>query len=254
MSLARADLMSLVERLHSLYVGGDTRETLNRALTVLQELITVDYIGFFGWDLSNPPVLRLIVQSKPLVDDALMPEFQAGLLTYPLTGHFTGGTSQGAIRTSDFPPGTFDEHRARHPTVYGRLGMEQVLTMPVFIDGDGFLAICLVRSAPVFSDRDCALLNLLQAHLRQAYINTRERESPPERSVVTGFALLGLTQRQADVAAALAKGKKNGEIAKTLQMSTRTVEKHVEHIFRRLGVHNRVRASNLLRAIERPSD
>jgi DNA-binding CsgD family transcriptional regulator len=252
MSLSRADLTSLVQGLHALYAGGDTQDTLTRALAVLEDWITVEYLGFFGWILTAPPVLKLVVQSKPLVDEALMPEFQAGMLTYPITGHFTNGTSQGAVRTSDFPPGTFDEHRARHPTVYGKLGMEQVLTMPVYIDADGFLAICLVRSAPAFSERDRTMLNLLQSHLRQAYVNARERESVQTRSVITGLALLGLTQRQADVAAALALGKKNGEIATALRMSPRTVEKHVEQIFRRLGVNNRVQASNLLRAIERP--
>jgi DNA-binding NarL/FixJ family response regulator len=50
---------------------------------------------------------------------------------------------------------------------------------------------------------------------------------------------LGLTVRQAEVAYWVAQGKSNGETALILGTSPRTVDKHMERIFQRLGVENR---------------
>lgn len=54
---------------------------------------------------------------------------------------------------------------------------------------------------------------------------------------------LGLTAREAEVAAWLARGKSNPEIAVIVGMKERTVEKHLEHIYAKLGVENRVAAT-----------
>lgn len=54
---------------------------------------------------------------------------------------------------------------------------------------------------------------------------------------------LGITPRQAEVLYWIAQGKTNAEIAIILGTSPRTVEKHVEQLFERLGVENRVAAA-----------
>jgi DNA-binding CsgD family transcriptional regulator len=53
----------------------------------------------------------------------------------------------------------------------------------------------------------------------------------------------GLTSRQVEVLALLATGLTDAEIATRMVLSDRTVSKHVEAIFRKLGVRNRVEAS-----------
>lgn len=53
---------------------------------------------------------------------------------------------------------------------------------------------------------------------------------------------LGLTEREGEVLHWLAEGKSNPEIAVILDMSPRTVSKHVEHIFEKLGVESRTAA------------
>jgi DNA-binding CsgD family transcriptional regulator len=57
---------------------------------------------------------------------------------------------------------------------------------------------------------------------------------------------LGLTQREAEVLAWVAQGKSNPEVAIILGMSARTVQKHLEHVFEKLGVESRTAA--ILRA------
>ena len=57
----------------------------------------------------------------------------------------------------------------------------------------------------------------------------------------------GLTNRESEVLLWLSKGKTNAEIATILGMSRRTVEKHLEHIFPKLGVETRGAAAAILR-------
>ena len=62
------------------------------------------------------------------------------------------------------------------------------------------------------------------------------------------LAALGLTRRESEVLIWVAQGKSNEEIARILDLSQRTVEKHLERIYQKLGVENRTAAS--LRARE----
>jgi DNA-binding CsgD family transcriptional regulator len=57
---------------------------------------------------------------------------------------------------------------------------------------------------------------------------------------------LGLTPRQAQAAALAVEGHANAAIGHRLGISPRTVEKHLERAFERLGVRGRVAAANLL--------
>jgi DNA-binding response OmpR family regulator len=57
-----------------------------------------------------------------------------------------------------------------------------------------------------------------------------------------------LTPRETEVLAWLAKGKTNRDIADILGMSHRTVNKHLEHIFEKLGVETRAAAAALASA------
>lgn len=53
-----------------------------------------------------------------------------------------------------------------------------------------------------------------------------------------------LTEREAEVLLWLARGKTNREIAQILEMSPRTVNKHLEQVFRKMGVENRTSATS----------
>jgi DNA-binding CsgD family transcriptional regulator len=62
----------------------------------------------------------------------------------------------------------------------------------------------------------------------------RLSELPADRLVS-----LGLTPREAEVLRWLVQGKSSFEIASILNISARTVSKHLERIYLRLGVENR---------------
>ena len=54
---------------------------------------------------------------------------------------------------------------------------------------------------------------------------------------------LGLTSREAEVLLWISRGKQNRQMSKILRISPRTVNKHVEQIFKKLDVYNRASAT-----------
>jgi DNA-binding CsgD family transcriptional regulator len=73
---------------------------------------------------------------------------------------------------------------------------------------------------------------------RALIISERRRQVPPG-----ALAALGLSPREAQVLAWVAEGKTNGEIGIILDARPRTVAKHLERIFRKLGVETRTAAA-----------
>lgn len=62
---------------------------------------------------------------------------------------------------------------------------------------------------------------------------------------LTALEAFGLTRREHEVLAWLAQGKTNAEIALLCDVRPRTVEKHVEHIYQKLGVETRTAVMRL---------
>ena len=76
-----------------------------------------------------------------------------------------------------------------------------------------------------------------------------ERHSDPRPDLLGS---LGLSRREAEVLAWVAEGKTNAEVAQMLGTSVRTIDKHLEHVFRKLGVETRTAAASRARAVLQP--
>lgn len=69
------------------------------------------------------------------------------------------------------------------------------------------------------------------------------------------LARLPLTQREREIVALVGTGKTNSEIATILSISARTVQKHLEHVFQKLGVETRTAAAvRALGAADEPAN
>jgi DNA-binding NarL/FixJ family response regulator len=95
------------------------------------------------------------------------------------------------------------------------------------------------------------LLNAINSRLvRQSQQATPEFK--PNFDSAKPLESLGLTPREAEVLSWVAKGKTNRDVAEILGMSPRTVNKHLEQIFVKLGVENRASAAaQTVRALAR---
>ncbi len=79
----------------------------------------------------------------------------------------------------------------------------------------------------------------------QAKFSLRIVLNSPTVGAETLQSRLNLTKRESEVLFWLANGKSNKEIAEILAMSVRTVNKHLEQVFPKLGVENRTAAAGV---------
>ncbi|MFT5084877.1 MAG: DNA-binding NarL/FixJ family response regulator [Lentisphaeria bacterium] len=73
------------------------------------------------------------------------------------------------------------------------------------------------------------------------YVRLVDEDGADETGVLKDF--FGITKRESEVFLWLAKGKTNREIAQILDFSPRTVNKHLEQLFKKLDVDNRTSAA-----------
>lgn len=115
-------------------------------------------------------------------------------------------------------------------------GIEHLLSIPVDIPGAWRSAFVVGRSARDFDDRDVKLARTLQPLLTLALKRYEPPDSSPHREAK------GLTSRERMVLDLAGQGLSDRQIARRLEISTRTVQKHLEHAFRKLGVSDRLTA------------
>ncbi len=85
-------------------------------------------------------------------------------------------------------------------------------------------------------------LQFLGALKADEYLLRVARTSSAESQIEFGQDL-GLTRREGEVLSWLSKGKSNRDIAEILGLSPRTIDKHLEQIYAKLGVENRSAAT-----------
>jgi DNA-binding NarL/FixJ family response regulator len=84
---------------------------------------------------------------------------------------------------------------------------------------------------------------VLIARYRENEVLIRLNELNPRKNVEALAASLGLTQREAEVLLWVSHGKSSGDISELLAISPRTVQKHLEHVYEKLGVETRSAAA-----------
>jgi DNA-binding CsgD family transcriptional regulator len=106
------------------------------------------------------------------------------------------------------------------------------------------MSVVLRRRISPFTARDRARIALLAPHVAGLWQLAHAEPPPPPIAV---RATARLTQRETEVMRWLACGKTDADIASLLAISPRTVHKHLEHIYDKLGVETRTAA--VMRAV-----
>ena len=175
--------------------------------------------------------------------------FDRHFFEHPLVRHH--GLEGGLLtrRISDLVSRQDFQRSALYGDYYRRIGLEYAIAVPLFSDRRTLVSVVLNRRGLDFDERDRERLELLRPHLaflychaRQAVAATKGDTPLPLMPMPPGISPPGLTQREAEVMHWLACGKTDAEIAALLSISPRTVQKHLEHIYVKLGVETRTAA------------
>jgi DNA-binding CsgD family transcriptional regulator len=155
-----------------------------------------------------------------------------------------------AHRISDFL--TLDEFRAldMHRAVYVPMGIDAQMAIVIRTASSRVVGLVLSRG-PDFTDDERDLLNRARPFVIQAYRNAlahqrlgrsaAQSELRRDRAL-TVLAAQGLTPREAEALVSAGLGHTAEATALDLRISRRTVEKHFERAYRKLGVRGRVQA------------
>ncbi|MFB8441546.1 LuxR C-terminal-related transcriptional regulator [Streptomyces niveus] len=164
----------------------------------------------------------------------------------PYIGNLLATSDPRPYRTSDFM--TFSRFRQTlvYQEVFARYGMRHLLVMAPHITDENLVLIGLTRRLHDFSDRETQALHpirdLIAAALDyqaqtaaiQARIDAGPPGAPSHRST--------LTERETQVLALIATGHTNDQAARKLDISPRTIRKHLEGVFTKANVPSRAAA------------
>jgi DNA-binding CsgD family transcriptional regulator len=125
------------------------------------------------------------------------------------------------------------------------MGMEHQLSIVYRQSGPTHRAFVICRGRSDFSDDDLTVARVMQRSL--VALDHQVAVVQRMTGARTG-ADLGLTGREIAVLQLIAEGATTRRAARALACSPRTIQKHLENAYRRLGVNDRLNAVRVLRA------
>ena len=130
----------------------------------------------------------------------------------------------------------------RMPQVYQGYADQHLAAVRAGLDAEGFArAWAEGQQMPLTDAIQLALTEELSPTSPLGGERLAEADAPPAGAASAGPD--GLSPREVEVLALLAQGKSNKQIAQTLTLSVRTVERHIENGYRKTGVHGRAEAA-----------
>jgi DNA-binding CsgD family transcriptional regulator len=177
------------------------------------------------------------------LDPATQPVFAAHVHEHPLVNHYRATGSGEPVMISDFLSQQRFHRLGLYAEFFRGIPVEHQVAVSLPGPGQQVIGIALSRARRDFSEEDRALLSVLRAPLMAALLRARRRQHAAQALTVMAFSRhTDLTERETQVLQLVADGRTNAAIAHAQQVSPRTVAKHLEHIYRKLGVSSRAAA------------
>ena len=204
---------------------------------------------------------RRVVSDPPhAFGRAELDAFDRHFREHPLVRFHTTHHEGGVHRISDAMSARAFRATPLYADYYARVGLDHALALPLYVDDRLLVSFVFNRKGRDFGDRERDLLDLVRVPLatlyRQSYALAQARAAlaasgdpapPPVQD--GGDPLDALTDREREVLGWVAAGKSNAQIAEIVGASPRTVAKHLERIYVKLGVESRTAAA--MRAVRR---
>lgn len=229
--LGSADLRRALDVVHRL--NADNQQSV-AGLAELGRLVGADMTAY---TIAGKPARRMLAvitdqpDQNPLTSN---PDFSALVAAHPAFAAYHSGRLplSSSIALTDLA-----ERRALlriplYTDLYRPRGTRDQLLCIVRAGHQRCEILTFNRARAGFTERDRQLVDLLAPHVAQAM--ARHQLSNAE-----GTPFTQLTPREQQVAAHVCRGATDREIGRALDISTRTVHKHLERIFRKCGVTNR---------------
>ncbi|HVO55206.1 MAG TPA: helix-turn-helix transcriptional regulator [Solirubrobacterales bacterium] len=238
--LSAHDFRAVLTSAAALAEVGDRAALPAVALAEISGLIHCESASYNRIELNGSPPLVVSDRPEEVTADGLA-EFGRLASQNPLISYYVESGDGAPVMFSDFISRRQLHRLEIHAALYRNLRIEHQLACALS-SGSAVVGLALNRERRDFDERDREVLALLRPHLA-ACLRRIEAAAP---AAGTAGRLAELTPREREVAAMAGRGMSNPEIALALMISAKTVNAHLERVYRKLGVHRRAQLATLL--------
>jgi DNA-binding CsgD family transcriptional regulator len=240
--LTSADFRGALDALHAIGDAGLGRDAFARGgLECLPRLVSSELTTLSVCDLDTGH--RSVVSDSPgSISRREIEVFDRHFHDHPLVREH--GRNPGAVTRciDELLPASRFHGTPLYNDYYRVIRIDHVMAVPIHVDRRYLVSFVLNRSKRGFSDRDRARLEIMRPHLGNLYrlsIAASRHWVPPTESARPD----SLTPRERSVLRWVAAGKTDRDIGAILEISPRTVHKHLQHAYEKLGVETRTAAA-----------
>jgi DNA-binding CsgD family transcriptional regulator len=228
------DALALIDAGHS--AGRSAAAFADSVVDGLARLVTGAIVGYNEREIDSHRLLTAseVPRSSPSQDVSEAVAAFCG--EYPLSIQRRSAETR-ALKISDFVSARQLHRLDYYDHALRPLGVEYQLRLWLAAPAGQarYFYISRQRRDGDFGEHERDLLELLRPFL----VALRERIELP---LPVELTVDGLTEREAEILAWVARGKTNDEIAALLVVSPHTVRKHLENVYQKLRVHSRTAA------------
>jgi DNA-binding CsgD family transcriptional regulator/GAF domain-containing protein len=261
----------VLDAVGELYELCDLASFPERAVAVAARVVRADVTAYNEIRVSTGEVTVCIDPPGSLVFPDSLEIFSSLVGEHPLITYHERTRDGTALRIADFMSQRELRATALYQDFYRHVGVDQQLAFTLPSAPSVVIGIAMSRLGVPFSERDKSLANLMRPHFARAFANAQTFTRLSEAAAAIGSdvpdligrlearpgaddiaPVLGkrpeplgaslLTDRQTQIVALVAEGLTDKEIAGQLGTSVRTVQKHLQHVYRRLGATTRAGA------------
>jgi DNA-binding CsgD family transcriptional regulator len=242
--LSEADLHDVLETLHTIGEASSSCEAFCRCgVQELPRLVSSELTTLSICNLETGH--RSVVSSLPgAISRREIEVFDRYFYEHPLVREHGHNPHAVTRRINDLLAGDEFERTPLFNEYYRPIRIDHAMAVPIHVDSTLLVSFVFNRSGRDFSDRDRACLELIRPHLGSFYRLSRAMDSARSASeaLKSGAPELHLTAREREVVEWLGAGKTDRDIGEILGISPRTVHKHLQRIYEKLGVETRTAA------------
>lgn len=213
----------------------------------LRELFEADVVGAGTVDLLGTSSRRWATNPAPV--DLGSVGFHELAIHHPILGAYRRSQETTPLRLSDVSDSSDDRDALRFLQLVP--GISRVITIPLAVSALRISVIAIMRSGRDFATRDMLMAQRLQPIVAGIYA-LQVSDAPGRPRALNPAGLfdddldIRLTERELVVLGFLSSDLIPAAIARRLDMSPRTLDKHIQHIYRKFDTRDRT--STVLKA------
>ncbi|MGO4385654.1 response regulator transcription factor [Specibacter sp. RAF43] len=205
------------------------------------DIATYNEIGPQGVEYMDYPYGSLAVGTRAI--------FAEHVHEHPLVKYYRDTHDGGPVKISDLVTAPVFHRLNIYQHFFRPIPVEHQMAITLTAPGPTVIGIALNRAGHDFTETDRDVLNVLRGPLAQTFAELQRvaaRRTP--YTLNPGLALKRLTDTELAILRLVSAGETNAGVARLVGCSPRTVAKHLQHIYPKLGVTDRASAAARLAA------